>query len=61
MPYIYLKLAFNEKLPAIRKKINPLPNGLAWVRGMDVEPVLIPLKKIQSFETELKERLKRIK
>jgi carbamoyl-phosphate synthase large subunit len=61
MPYIYLKLAFDEKLPVIKKKINPLPNGLAWVRGMDVEPVLIPLKIIQSFETELKERLKRIK
>jgi carbamoyl-phosphate synthase large subunit len=61
MPYIYIKLAFGEKLPPIKKKINPLPNKLAWVRGMDVEPVLIPLKEIESFEDELKERLKRIK
>jgi len=61
MPYIYIKAAFGEKLPAIRKKINPLPDGLAWVRGMDVEPVLIPYKEIQSFETQLKERLRRIR
>jgi carbamoyl-phosphate synthase large subunit len=61
MPYIYVKAAFSERLPVIKKKINPLPNGLAWVRGMDCEPVLIPLKNINSFEVELKKRLEKIR
>lgn len=59
MPYIYIKLAFAEELPLIRKKFNPLPQGLAWVRGMDVDPVLTSLKEIQSYEKKLKVRLKK--
>jgi hypothetical protein len=40
MPYIYLKLAFDEEIPQIPQKINPLPENLLWIRGMDVQPVL---------------------
>ncbi|MBU1999383.1 MAG: carboxylate--amine ligase, partial [Candidatus Omnitrophica bacterium] len=40
LPYIFVKLAFGEKPPKIRKKVNPLPEGLAWVRGMDFLPIL---------------------
>ncbi len=47
MPAIFVKLAFGEPLPAMPKKINPLPEGLAWVRGMDIEPVLTSLKDIE--------------
>jgi carbamoyl-phosphate synthase large subunit len=61
MPYIYVKAAFDEKLPRIKKKINPLPNGLAWVRGMDVDPVLTTAREIASYEEELIRRLKKIK
>ncbi len=61
MPYIYIKLAFDEKVPKLKKTINPLKEGLAWVRGMDVEPVLTTLKEIQSFEDKLSKRLKKIK
>lgn len=53
MPYLYVKAALDEELPKIEKKINPLKPGLAWVRGMDTEPVLIPLKKIEAWEEEL--------
>lgn len=59
MPYLYVKTAFGEKLPKIEKKINPLKPGLAWVRGMDCEPVLIPLAKINAWETELEKRIKK--
>lgn len=41
MPHIYLKLAFDEELPEIKKKLNPLPSGLLWIRGMDIEPILV--------------------
>jgi carbamoyl-phosphate synthase large subunit len=60
MPYIYLKAAFNERLPRIKKRINPLKNGLAWVRGMDTEPVLTSMKEIESFETKLNARIRKI-
>ncbi len=40
MPAIYVNLALGEPAPALSKKINPLPEGLAWVRGMDIVPVL---------------------
>lgn len=60
MPYIYLKAAFDEKIPRLRRKINPLKDGLAWVRGMDTEPVLTTLKEIKAFEDVLANRLRKI-
>ena len=56
LPEIYLKLAFDEKLPPLKKKINPLPPDLAWIRGMDTEPVLTTLDQINKFEVNLKKR-----
>ncbi|MBI4335106.1 MAG: carboxylate--amine ligase [Candidatus Omnitrophica bacterium] len=56
MPYIFVKLAYGEEPPAISKKINPLPAGLTWVRGMDKEPVLTNLEHIESFAEELDKR-----
>lgn len=57
MPYLYLKLAFDEELPPINKKLNPLPPDYLWIRGMDTEPVLITKEKVNSYVNEL-ERLK---
>lgn len=50
LAYIYVKLAFGEEIP-ISKRINPLPNDLAWIRGMDFEPVLTTLKEIDKYKT----------
>ena len=61
MPYIYVKLAFDEKALGSIRKINPLKPGLAWVRGMDVEPVLTSWKEIDTFERELEKRIEKIK
>lgn len=57
MPYILVKLAYGEEPPAIAAKINPLPCGLAWVRGMDMEPVLTTADALDAFESELADRL----
>jgi hypothetical protein len=57
MPYIFVKLAYGEELPPIPKKINPLPEGLAWVRGMDIEPVLTTIDKVEEEVRNL-ERLR---
>ncbi len=53
MPALYLNAAFGEPLPAIERRINPLPEGLAWVRGMDCEPVLVPVRTLDDWEEEL--------
>lgn len=40
LPKIYCDIALDGKFPSLQKRINPLPDGLIWIRGMDVEPVL---------------------
>ncbi len=60
MPYIYVKIAFGEKYPKPVKTINPLPQGLAWIRGMDFKPILTTTKEIDRYEKELAERRKKL-
>ncbi|MBS7248673.1 MAG: hypothetical protein QXN15_10840 [Candidatus Jordarchaeales archaeon] len=40
MPYIYVKLAYDEEMPKL-KKYNALPSGLYWIRHMDSGPILV--------------------
>jgi hypothetical protein len=50
MPLIFKDLALYGQKPNLRKNINPLPDGLLWLRGMDTEPLLA---KYEDFEKEL--------
>ena len=50
-PQIYCDIALEGRFPKLERKINPLPDGLLWIRGMDVEPVLIKAADLQTFET----------
>jgi len=50
MPKIMRDIVIEEKLPALTKKINPLPDGLVWIRGMDVSPVLTTVSELEKFE-----------
>lgn len=59
MPYIYLKVAFKEQVPPVSKKVNPLPVGLVWIRGVDFLPVLTTVDDIGKCQRELKERLEK--
>jgi len=52
--YIFVKLAYGEKLPEIPQKINPLKPGLAWIRGIDFLPVMTTLEEIDRYEEDLK-------
>lgn len=54
MPLIFTEIALKEKIPDFNKRINPLPVGLTWIRGLDFEPVLTTLKKLQLYEDKLK-------
>lgn len=47
MPEIYCNIAIDNKFPKLISKINPLPEGLVWIRGMDVEPALTTVKELE--------------
>ncbi|CAK8717333.1 ATP-grasp domain-containing protein [Candidatus Electrothrix gigas] len=47
MPEIYCNIALNNEFPSLEKKINPLPDNLLWIRGMDVNPVLVKLSDLE--------------
>ena len=46
MPVIFKDLALYGKRPNLDRIINPLPDGLMWLRAMDAEPVLITADEI---------------
>lgn len=41
LPEIFKDIVLYNEFPVLNKKINPLPDGLLWLRGMDVKPLLI--------------------
>ena len=49
MPAIYCNIALDGEFPSLDKKINPLPDDLIWIRGMDVNPVLTTLERLQDM------------
>lgn len=50
MPEIYCNIALDAKFPSLGRKINPLPDGLIWIRGMDVEPALVTVEMLEKME-----------
>lgn len=54
-PYIFVKLAYGEEPPIKPSTINPLPNGMAWIRGMDFEPILTTVAEIDNYEKQLQQ------
>jgi carbamoyl-phosphate synthase large subunit len=61
LPYIYVKAGFDEELPVPVGTLNPLPDGLIWVRGMDVEPVMTDVEQVRDIEQTLSERRERLR
>ena len=61
LPYIYLKAGFDEEVELPSQRLNPLENGLLWVRGMDVEPVMTDRSQVEAQQTELEERRRRVR
>lgn len=47
-PEIFKNLALSEQIDVRKGTVNPLPDGLIWVRGMDTEPKLIVKETINS-------------
>ena len=46
MPEIFKDIALYNEFPKIEKNINPLENGLIWLRGMDTKPRLMTTTQI---------------
>ncbi|HMU46616.1 MAG TPA: ATP-grasp domain-containing protein [Chitinophagaceae bacterium] len=46
MPKIFKDIVLYNEFPILEKKINPLQDGLMWLRGMDTTPRLITDKEI---------------
>ena len=52
MPKIYCDIALDENFPVMQKRINPLPDGLIWIRGMDVEPVMTTRSELEAMSEQ---------
>lgn len=50
MPEIFKDIVLYNEIPKLEKSVNPLPDGLMWLRGMDTKPLLI-------HEAELENKL----
>ena len=46
-PEIYCNIALDGRFPSLARKVNPLPGGLVWIRGMDVHPVLTTVEELE--------------
>jgi|BEDMetMinimDraft_1075159.scaffolds.fasta_scaffold01222_2 glutathione synthase/RimK-type ligase-like ATP-grasp enzyme len=53
MPWLYVKLAFNEKIPPV-KQYNPVPEGYYWIRLPDAGPILIKEGEFRSIDLRKK-------
>ncbi|MBS1774556.1 MAG: carboxylate--amine ligase [Bacteroidetes bacterium] len=48
MPAIFKNIALHNEFPTLKKNINPLENGLMWLRGMDTKPRLVRNSDIEN-------------
>jgi len=46
MPVIYKNIALYAEYPELKSNLNPLPNGLLWLRAMDSLPFLTTREKL---------------
>jgi carbamoyl-phosphate synthase large subunit len=46
MPEIFKDIILYSEFPRLSKKINPLPDNLLWLRGMDTRPKLMTKEQI---------------
>lgn len=53
MPVIFKDLILYHKFPKLKRKINPLPDGLHWFRAMDKLPVLLTNMDVEKRLTRL--------
>jgi hypothetical protein len=60
MPELYIRLGLGEAVAPVEPRINPLPEGMVWIRGVDFEPVLVATGEIEAHAARLERRLGRV-
>jgi carbamoyl-phosphate synthase large subunit len=60
-PDIFVRVSLGLEIEKLEKKVNPLPVGYAWVRGMDSEPVLTTSSHFIQAEEDLQRLRQQIK
>ena len=58
MADIFVRTGVGEEVD-IPQRLNPLPEGLLWIRGVDCLPVMVEEGQVEVLEKELKERLEK--
>lgn len=53
LPVIFKNLCLFNKKPILKTNLNPLPNGLLWLRGMDCLPRITTEKEIKKELIEI--------
>ena len=48
LPEIFKDIALYNELPKLEKNINPLEDGLLWLRGMDTKPRLMTSEQLKA-------------
>lgn len=61
MPDLFVRAALDLELPVVEPRINPLPEGLLWIRGMDREPVLTTYSEVDDRVNDLERRLAKVR
>jgi hypothetical protein len=56
-----VRVSLGLEIEKLEKKVNPLPVGYAWVRGMDSEPVLTTSSHFIQAEEDLQRLRQQIK
>lgn len=51
MPRIFKDLALYGKFPKLQRRLNPLPDGLMWFRGVDTKPKLVRPGELEQLIT----------
>lgn len=60
LPWLFVKLAFDEPIPELPRKLNPLPDDLLWIRGVDVFPRLTTSSVVAEARSGLERRRARL-
>lgn len=53
MPAILKDIVLYDKYPNLEKPVNPLPDGLLWLRALDAPPILTTAQEMKAAMTNL--------
>jgi carbamoyl-phosphate synthase large subunit len=56
LPHLFVAMALGDDLPPVPRVLNPLPDGMVWIRGLDLEPVLTSMDEIERCVADLDAR-----